>query len=96
MPNPVALAEQLRLISRSRSLPLGGAVVAVGKSSMPHERFGPVYPMRVRVHGNDVRGDGKPARLGSGMAASVESGARRISDSLWSPVVRASARSIAM
>ncbi|MDH4259832.1 MAG: HlyD family efflux transporter periplasmic adaptor subunit [Gammaproteobacteria bacterium] len=51
---------------------LQGEIVSVSEDSVPHERFGPVYPVRVRIHRNDIRVDGRTVRLSSGMAASVE------------------------
>lgn len=75
---------------------LEGEVVTVGQDSMPHELFGPVYPVRVRVKRNDIRVDGRTVRLSSGMAANVEvrTGARRIVDFLLSPVARAADESL--
>jgi hemolysin D len=73
-----------------------GAVTTVGEDSVPHERLGPVYPVRVRVARNDIRVDGREVRLSSGMAASVEirTGERRVIDYLLSPVARAAEESL--
>jgi hemolysin D len=75
---------------------LEGEVVTVGQDSVPHELFGPVYPVRVRVQRNDIRVDGRTVRLSSGMAATVEvrTGARRIIDFLLSPVATAADESL--
>lgn len=75
---------------------LEGEVVIVGEDSVPHERFGPVYPVRVRVSRNDILVDGRTVRLSSGMSASVEvrTGARRILDFLLVPVAQAANESL--
>lgn len=75
---------------------LEGEIVSVGEDSVPHERFGEVYPVRLRIQRNDIRIDGRTVRLSSGMSASVEvrTGARRILDFLLSPVTRAANESL--
>jgi hemolysin D len=70
---------------------LKGEVVTVGEDSVPHERLGSEYPVRVSVERNDVQVDGGAVRLSSGMTASVQvrTGARRIIDFMLSPVEKA-------
>lgn len=69
---------------------LEGEVVNVGEDSVPHDRFGPVYFVRVRIKRNNIQVDGRTVRLSSGMAASIEvrTGARRIRYFLLSTVAR--------
>ena len=75
---------------------LQGTVVAVSEDAIEHKVLGPVYPVRVRIHSNEIRVDGRPVRLSSGMAASAEirTGDRRIIDFLLSPVARATDESL--
>lgn len=75
---------------------LEGEVVTVGQDSVPNERSGQVYPVRVRVMRNNIHVVGHEVRLSSGMAASVEvrTGKRRILDFLLSPVARAANESL--
>jgi len=69
---------------------LKGVLERISPDAIVDERRGLVFPTRVRLLQKQLKVEGRPALLSSGMGVSVEivTGRRRVIEYLWSPISR--------